>query len=59
MNIEYCKDVRDAGKDNCTDESKNDPTVATVKDPITGRYTRHLKHFSGYSLTSGRSSGMD
>ena len=59
LNIDYCKDLKEAGKDNCKDESKDDPTLATVKNPITGQYTRRLKHFSGYSLTSGRSSGMD
>ncbi|HEY4303191.1 MAG TPA: hypothetical protein VGM82_01885 [Gemmatimonadaceae bacterium] len=60
MNIEYCKDVQDAGKNNCKDESKDDATLATVKNPITGQYTRRLKHFSGYSLTSGRgASDMD
>lgn len=55
MNIEYCKDL---AKTNCTDESKNDPTVATVKNPVTGQYTRRVKHFSGYSLTSGRDDSM-
>jgi hypothetical protein len=54
LHIEYCKDVQDAAKDNCRDESKDDPTLATVKNPLTGQYTRRLKHFSGYSLTSGR-----
>lgn len=53
LNIEYCKD---SNKDNCKDESKDDPTLATVKNPVTGQYTRRLKHFSGYSLTSGRDS---
>lgn len=54
LNIEYCKDIQDAAKDNCRDESKDDLTLATVKNPVTGQYTRRLKHFSGYSLTSGR-----
>jgi hypothetical protein len=59
LNIEYCKEITSSGKDNCKDESKSDATLATVKDPITGRYTRRLKHFSGYSLTSGRASSME
>jgi len=50
LNIAYCTDAQTPS---CTDESKSDPSVATVKDPVTGRYMRHVKHFSGYSLTSG------
>lgn len=38
----------------CVDESIADPTVATVTNPVTGKLTRRVKHFSGYSLTSGR-----
>jgi hypothetical protein len=56
LSIQYCKDINSIDKDNCRDEAKDDPTLATLKDPITGRYTRRLKHFSGYSLTSGRDS---
>ncbi len=59
LNIEYCKDLKSQAKDNCKDESKDDPTLATVKNPVTNQYTRRLKHFSGYSLTSGRASDMD
>ena len=50
--INYCPTLDPAS---CFDESINDPSVATLVDPITGRRTRHVKHFSGYSLTSGRS----
>ena len=51
--INYCP-TTDASS--CFDESKLAPTVATVKDPITGKLLRRVKHFSGYSLTSGRDS---
>lgn len=38
----------------CSDESIADPTLATLTNPVTGQLTRRVKHFSGYSLTSGR-----
>jgi hypothetical protein len=38
----------------CVDEAAADPSVATVKDPATGRLTRRIKHFSGYNVFSGR-----
>jgi hypothetical protein len=47
--ILYCAQVGTA----CTDESKLDPTMLTVRDPISGRLTRRIKHFSGYSITTG------
>jgi hypothetical protein len=49
--INYCPTLDPAS---CFDESVNDPSLATTVDPISGRMTRRLKHFSGYSLTSGR-----
>jgi hypothetical protein len=49
--IGYCKDVNDK---NCKDEAKDDLTMVTVKDPITGRLSRRIKHFSGYNVFSGR-----
>ncbi len=49
--IAYCQTEQQSS---CVDESKQDPTVATVTDPISGKLTRRVKHFSGYSLTSGR-----
>ena len=51
--IDYCPSSLASS---CIDESITDPSVATVKDPITGKLIRRLKHFSGYSLTSGRDS---
>ncbi|HXT18745.1 MAG TPA: hypothetical protein VN706_24180 [Gemmatimonadaceae bacterium] len=38
----------------CVDEAKTDPTMATVKDPVTGHLTRRIKHFSGYNVFSGQ-----
>lgn len=51
--INYCPSEQ---ANTCIDESKNDPSVATLKDPVTGKLMRRVKHFSGYSLTSGRAS---
>lgn len=50
-NIAYCQTEQQSS---CVDESKQDPTLLTVTNPITGKATRRIKHFSGYSLTSGR-----
>lgn len=54
--VNYCPS---SDASSCIDESINDPTVATVKDPVTGKLIRRVKHFSGYSLTSGRDSESD
>lgn len=54
--INYCPTTSPSS---CFDESLSDPTVATVKDPVTGKLIRRVKHFSGYSLTSGRDSDSD
>jgi hypothetical protein len=54
--IEYCQNIVSNTSNNCKDESKDDPSLATVKNPYTGQLTRRIKHFSGYSLTSGRES---
>jgi hypothetical protein len=43
----------------CVDESIADPTVATVTNPLSGKLTRRVKHFSGYSLTSGRDAASE
>jgi hypothetical protein len=48
--IGYCRTVTST----CVDESKLDPTMATVRDPITGVLKRRIKHFSGYNVFSGR-----
>ncbi len=49
FNILYCPTATSA----CYDESKIDPTLATVRNPITGRVTRRIKHFSGYNVAAG------
>jgi len=49
--IAYCSTEQQSS---CVDESKTDPSLSTVNNPITGKLTRRIKHFSGYSLTSGR-----
>lgn len=48
--INYCTNTHAA---HCIDESKSDPTLATIKNPVTGELTRRVKHFSGYSITAG------
>jgi hypothetical protein len=49
FNILYCPTATSA----CFDESLNDPTLLTVRNPITGRVTRRIKHFSGYNVAAG------
>jgi hypothetical protein len=48
--INYCVNARSG---HCEDESLRDPTLATVKNPVTGTLTRRVLHFSGYSITAG------
>jgi len=55
-NIAYCQTEQQSS---CIDESKQDASLLTVSNPITGKLTRRIKHFSGYSLTSGRGGEMD
>ena len=38
----------------CYDESKTDLSLLTVRNPLTGRVTRRIKHFSGYNVAAGR-----
>lgn len=49
FNILYCPTATSG----CFDESVNDPTLLTVRNPITGRVTRRIKHFSGYNVAAG------
>jgi hypothetical protein len=49
--ILYCK--QEKGKGSCTDESKKDPTLLTVRNAVTGKVTRRIKHFSGYMVGAG------
>jgi hypothetical protein len=48
-NILYCAQVGGT----CSDESKVDLTMTTFRDPVSGRLSRRIKHFSGYSITTG------
>lgn len=48
-NILYCPTVGES----CINEALSDPTMATVTDPLTGRLTRRVKHFSGYMVGAG------
>lgn len=50
-NILYCPEITGA----CFDESKLDPTLATVRDAKNGKVTRRVKHFSGYNVAAGDS----
>ena len=51
--ILYCAD----GANVCIDESLTDPTIATQYD-VNGFLYRRIKHFSGYNISTGFSSGM-
>jgi hypothetical protein len=55
FNIYYCQSINGS----CEDETKKDPTLATVHNPITGKLTRRIKHFSGYNIAAGREQEMD
>lgn len=50
LSILYCQNEHTS---HCVDESKIDPTLATFRDPATGRLTRRIKHFSGYNVGAG------
>ncbi len=49
FNINYCPTATST----CYNEGKLDPSLATVRDPKTGRITRRIKHFSGYNVAAG------
>jgi hypothetical protein len=48
-NILYCTTATSA----CYDESTTDPSLVTTRNPVTGRVTRRIKHFSGYLVGAG------
>jgi hypothetical protein len=58
FNILYCPGVTSnsgsGSNGTCYDESKRDPSLVTVRDPLTGKITRRIKHFSGYNVAAGR-----
>jgi hypothetical protein len=49
FNILYCVTPRST----CKDESKKDPTLLPMKNPITRKIQRRIKHFSGYNVAAG------
>jgi hypothetical protein len=48
-NILYCA----TDTSGCFDESKTDASLLTVRDAVTGKVTRRIKHFSGYMVGAG------
>jgi len=48
--IVYC-----SGKNRCVDEALDDASLATKRDAGQGYLYRRIKHFSGYTITMGRS----
>jgi hypothetical protein len=48
-NILYCATESSA----CYDESKSDLSLITTRNPVTGKVTRRIKHFSGYLVGAG------
>jgi hypothetical protein len=55
--ILYCKKPKQNAQ--CIDESLIDPTLVTVRDPLTGHLERRIKHFSGYNVAAGRAMDSD
>jgi hypothetical protein len=53
FNILYCPTATST----CYNEAKTDLSLATVRNPITGRVTRRIKHFSGYNVAAGEEDG--
>jgi hypothetical protein len=55
FNILYCP----TATSDCYDESKRDPSLATVRNPTNGKITRRIKHFSGYNVAAGDDGSSD
>jgi hypothetical protein len=51
--IQYCPTLSVT----CVDESVSDPSLRTYTDKATGRVSRRLKHFSGYTVVFGSDGG--
>ena len=49
FNILYCPTTTSQ----CKNEAKTDLTLLTVRNPLTGKVTRRIKHFSGYNVAAG------
>lgn len=54
FNILYCPGSGYSGSSSCYDESRKDPSLITTRNPLTGKITRRIKHFSGYNVAAGR-----
>jgi hypothetical protein len=54
FNILYCPSANST----CQNEAKKDPTLVTVRNPLTGKVTRRIKHFSGYNVAAGEESSL-
>jgi hypothetical protein len=50
FNVNYCQSINGG----CINEALTDPTLATMHNPLTGKITRRIKHFSGYNVAVGR-----
>lgn len=50
FNILYCPEA----DSDCYDESASDASLLTVRNPLTRKVTRRIKHFSGYNVAAGR-----
>ena len=55
FNILYCPTATSG----CFDEALSDPTLLTVRNPVTGKVTRRIKHFSGYNVAAGEGDPSD
>jgi hypothetical protein len=53
FNINYCPTATSS----CYNEALKDPSLATLRDPKTGKITRRIKHFSGYNVAAGEEEG--
>jgi hypothetical protein len=55
FNILYCPQAKGA----CFNEAKSDLSLVTVRNPLTGKVTRRIKHFSGYNVAAGEEGLFD
>jgi hypothetical protein len=55
FNILYCPTATSA----CYNEAKNDLSLLTIRNPLTGKVTRRIKHFSGYNVAAGEEDGRE
>ena len=53
FSILYCRPKNQNAKAACINEALTDPTLVTLRDPLTGQLGRRIKHFSGYNVAAG------